>query len=58
MAKMLTKQQVCEMLNISLPTLCRYMADGKIKYYKTGTSRTSKVLFMPADIKRFLSSNN
>ena len=36
MEKYLTQQEVCEMLNISKPTLHKYIKEGKIKAIKYG----------------------
>lgn len=52
----LRAKEVCEILGISYPTLVRYMNAGKITYYKTGTSRTSKVFFLKSDVLKYLNS--
>lgn len=54
MSEWLTKTETCKALGISLPTLCRKMASGLIPYYKSGTSRTCKVLFRKSDILKYI----
>ena len=50
MENLIDKNKVCEELKISKQTLERYMRNGKIPYFKFGTSKNSKVLFKEQDI--------
>ena len=52
----LTKVQVAKILNVSMPTLERLMKAKKIAYYKSGESRTCKVLFRQEDVTKYLKS--
>ena len=49
-----TMNEVCELFGIARCTLNRYMNEGKIGYFKTGTSRSCKVLFDRNHITKFL----
>jgi excisionase family DNA binding protein len=48
--KYLTRNEVCKILHVSLPTLSEYYKKGKIPAYKVG----KRVLFKPADIEAVL----
>lgn len=48
--KLLTKEQVCEMLSISRPTIDRWMADKAITFIKVGKC----VRFRKEDIESWL----
>ena len=54
--KFYTFNEVCWLFKISRPTLNRYMTEGKIKYVKTGNSRTHRVLFDKQEITKVLHS--
>jgi predicted site-specific integrase-resolvase len=58
MSEFYTFNEVCEKFKIARSTLNRYMNDGKISYFKTGTSRTCKVLFYKKQIENFIKSLN
>lgn len=52
--KWFTRKDVCEILDISMPTLSRLMASGKITYYKNSESKTAKTKFKYEDIMKYL----
>lgn len=54
MENLIDKNKVCEVLKISKQTLERYMRNGKIPYFKFGTSKNSKVLFREDDIIEYV----
>lgn len=49
-----TKKQVQELFDISHTTVDRWMKSGKLKYYKTGNSRSNGVRFAKNDILKLL----
>lgn len=55
--KFYTRKETCQMLNISIPTLNRYMKSGKINYSKSGLNRSCKVLFSQSDILEYINKN-
>lgn len=57
MKKMLTRKEACESLCISIPTLDRWIKKGRLEVYKTGESRTCKVLVLESSIKKFLKNH-
>lgn len=56
MEEKLTIKDVCKILGVCYMTLNRYMHSGKITYYKTSDSPTSKVFFLKKDVLKFLNS--
>jgi excisionase family DNA binding protein len=54
MTKWLTKKQTAKMLGMSIPTLERRMRANKITYYKSGESRTCKVMFDREDVLKYM----
>lgn len=56
MDKFLSKKEVSDKLSISTETLRKLMNSKKIPYYKTGTSKSSRVRFKESDIKKYLKS--
>lgn len=56
MNEWLTKKQVGNILGISHWTLERLMKAKKITFYKSGTSRTCKVMFKREDVINYLNS--
>lgn len=56
MEEKLTSKDVCKILGVCYMTLNRYMHSGKITYYKTSDSPTSKVFFFKSDVLKFLNS--
>ena len=51
-----TIDEVAELLNVTRPTISRYMTEGKIQYYKSGQERSCRVLFKASDVESFLQS--
>ena len=56
MRKWLTKKQTAELLDISIPTLERRMKAKKITYYKSGDSKSCKVMFDIEDVLKYMKS--
>lgn len=56
MDKWLTRRETCRILGISMATLSRYMASGRITYYKTSPYRSAKVKFKQSDVLALLNS--
>jgi len=51
--EILTPEQVCELLHISLPTLRKWIMDDKIPYHKAGR----QLRFLRSEILEWLKSN-
>ena len=49
-----TMNEVCRKFGIARSTINRYMNDGKIRFLKTGTARSCKVLFEKKHIEQFM----
>lgn len=56
MDKWLTRREACRILGISMVTLSRYMASGRITYYKTSPYRSARVKFKERDVLNLLNS--
>ena len=54
MDKWLSRKDTCKMLGISMPTLNRYMKDGKITYYKNAGYKSAKTKFKEKDVLEFI----
>ena len=50
MNNLITKDDVCELLQITTPTLNKLMLDGKIKYIKLNDSKQGGVRFDIKDV--------
>lgn len=53
-----TMNEVCRKFGIARSTINRYMNDGKIRFLKTGTARSCKVLFEKKHIEQFIRQLN
>ena len=54
MERLLTTVDVASILHISLPTLYRFMNQGRIQYYQIGANRR----FTPEDVQQFIEQNS
>lgn len=57
MEALLTREDVCKYLGISMPTLNRIMKAGKIRYFKSSPNRSGRVRFYLSDINNYLEVN-
>lgn len=51
---MMTIKEVSELLGVSPGTVRRWIDNGKLEAYKTGFSKTCKILIEPKSIKTML----
>lgn len=56
MDRFYTINQVCQILGVTRTTVNRYMATGKLRYWKTGNARTCKVLISVKDVELLLAT--
>jgi excisionase family DNA binding protein len=56
MKEWITKKEFAALLGVTVITIERLMKSGKIAYYKSGTSRTCKVMFKNTDVQKYLNS--
>ncbi len=54
-SEILSFKDVCKILNISRPTLSRYLKSGKLKGFKLGNKRLWKIY--KKDLIKFIESN-
>ncbi len=56
MNNLITKDDVCELLQITTPTLNKLMLDGKIKYIKLNDSKQGGVRFDIKDVVELITN--
>ena len=54
--KWLSRKDACEYLGVSMPTLNRMMASGKITFYKNSGGKSAKTRFRLSDLEKYLRS--
>ena len=54
--KWISRKGACEYLGVSMATLNRMMASGKITFYKNAGGKSAKTRFRLSDLERYLRS--
>lgn len=54
--KWLSRKETCRYIGVSMATLQRMMASGKITFYKNAGGKSAKTRFRLSDLEKYLKS--